>query len=67
MTDKRRKKRASMGENEERRNGRKTDVTFGDFVTSGGVLSNYSKCALVTVSGLQVFKHYKNSYESVDS
>jgi hypothetical protein len=56
-----------MGENEERRNGRKTDVTFGDFVTSGGVLSNYSKCALVTVSGLQVFKHYKNSYESVDS
>ena len=54
-----------MGENEERRNGRKTDVTFGDFATSGGVPSNYSKSALVTVSGLQVFKRYKNSYRSV--
>jgi len=55
-----------MGENEERRNGRKIDVTFGDFATSGGVLSNYSKSALVTVSGLQVFKRYKTSYKSVD-
>jgi hypothetical protein len=56
MTDLRRRKRESVGENEERRNGRETDVTFGDFATSGGVPSNYSKSALVTVSGLQVFQ-----------
>jgi hypothetical protein len=56
-----------MGENDERRNGRKTDVIFGDFPTSGGVLSNYSKSALVTVSGLQVLKRCENSYKSVDN
>jgi len=56
-----------MGENEERRNGRKTDVIFGDFATSGGVPSNYSKSPLLTVGGLQVFKRYKNSYKSVDN